>query len=59
MFFKVLLRKKCPNTGKYGPEKVYIWSLFTECHFHSSHLSVLWNVVIMYGCTNYKFPFFV
>ena len=41
MFFKVPVRKKRPNTGKYGLEKIYIWSLFTECHFHSSHLSVL------------------
>ena len=24
------LRKSCPNTGKYGPEKLSIWTLFTQ-----------------------------
>ena len=25
-----VVREKCPNTGKYQPEKIRIWTLFTQ-----------------------------
>ena len=28
----VTLGEKCPNIGKYGPEKLRIWALFMQCY---------------------------